>query len=63
MGAFAGEGENWRYVLASGDTDLRALGKDFNAALHGRGGGSSAMIQGSVQAARQAIEDYLHGKN
>lgn len=63
VGAFAGEGENWHYVLASRDTDLCALGKDFNAALHGRGGGSSAMIQGSVQAARQAIEAYLHGKN
>ena len=60
--AFTGEGESWRYVLASETVDLRAFGRDFNAALHGRGGGSSAMIQGSVNASPEQIEDYLHGK-
>ena len=61
-GAFAGEDGSWRYVLASRDTDLRPLGKGFNAALHGRGGGSPSMIQGSVQATRREIEDYIYGK-
>ena len=61
-GAFAGEDGSWRYVLASRDTDLRPFGKGFNAALHGRGGGSPSMIQGSVQATRREIEDYIYGK-
>ena len=52
-GAFAGEDGNWRYVLASKTADLRAYGKSFNAALRGRGGGSTAMIQGSVNASRE----------
>ena len=60
--AFAGEGDGWRYVLASRHADLRAYGKAFNAALRGRGGGSPSMIQGSLAASRGAIEEYFHGK-
>ena len=62
-GAFAGEDGNWRYVLASRREDLRIRGKAFNAALRGRGGGSSAMIQGGVNASREEIERYFHGEN
>ena len=61
-GAFAGEGAQWRYVLASKAVDLRAFAKGFNAALRGRGGGASSMIQGSVNASREEIEDLVYGK-
>ena len=61
-GAFAGEGSRWRYVLASKTADLRAFGRDFNAALRGRGGGGPSMIQGSVNASRKEIEDLVYGK-
>ena len=59
---FAGEGENWRCVLASKGTDLRAYGKGFFAALRGRGGGSASMVQGSVNASREEIEGRMYGK-
>ena len=61
-GAFAGEGSQWRYVLASKTADLRAYGKSFNASLRGRGGGSPSMIQGSVNASRKEIEELVYGK-
>ena len=61
-GAFAGDGSQWRYVLASKAVDLRAFAKGFNAALRGRGGGGSSMIQGSVNASREEIEELVYGK-
>ena len=61
---FAGDDETgWRYVMASESVDLRARAGELNAALSGRGGGSSAMIQGSAAAARDHIERVFHGKN
>jgi alanyl-tRNA synthetase len=38
---------------------LRALGKELNAALSGRGGGSDAMIQGTLGATREQIEEFF----
>ena len=61
-GTFAGEGSQWRYVLASKAVDLRAFAKGFNAALRGRGGGGASMIQGSVNASREEIEELVYGK-
>ena len=61
-GVFAGQGTEWRCVLASKGTDLRAYGKTFFAALGGRGGGSPAMVQGSVNASREEIEGLMYGK-
>ena len=51
-----------RYVMASETVDLRAAARSINAALSGRGGGASGMIQGSFLASREQIEEYFHGK-
>lgn len=60
--AFAAENGGFRYVMASETVDLRAAAKDINAALSGRGGGAPGMIQGSLHASREQIEEYFHGK-
>ena len=39
-----------RYGIVSVAEDLRALSKEFNARVHGRGGGQKEMIQGSLRA-------------
>ena len=39
--------------------DTRALGKEVNAKLNGRGGGKPGAFQGSVQATRAAIEGFF----
>jgi len=48
--------------MASETVDLRAAARSINAALSGRGGGASCMIQGSLLASREQIEEYFHGK-
>ena len=60
--ALCAEDGGYRYVMASETTDLRAAAKSINAALSGRGGGASGMIQGSLFASREQIEEYFHGK-
>ena len=61
--AFTGSDETgWKYIIGSKSVDLRAKGKAVNAAMVGRGGGSSEMIQGSASASRADIERYFaHG--
>lgn len=59
--AFAGEEGKYRYIIASRHEDLRVKAKEINAAIAGRGGGSSEMLQGSCAAARADIEAYFHG--
>ncbi len=57
---FTGSDESgWFYILASTSVDLRAEAKTLNAAMQGRGGGSSAMIQGSAGLSRAALEAYF----
>ena len=59
-GIFLGEDNvGYQYVLASASVDLRALGKEFNAALQGKGGGSAEMISGNLKAARAEIEEFF----
>ena len=60
--AFCAEDGGYRYVMASETVDLRAAARSINAALSGRGGGASGMIQGSLFASREQIEEYFHGK-
>lgn len=50
------DAEGYQYVIGSRAVPLRACAKSFHSALNGRGGGSDAMIQGSLQAPREAIE-------
>lgn len=51
-----------RYAIASNSIDLRAVVKEANAALSGKGGGSSSMAQGSFAAAIEEIEEYFKNK-
>ncbi|HJA91675.1 MAG TPA: alanyl-tRNA editing protein [Candidatus Eisenbergiella merdipullorum] len=51
--------DGYKYVLCSSQIDVAALGKKFNEALNGRGGGRNPMVQGSVAADRRKIEKFL----
>ena len=55
---FSGSGEAYGYCLAQPGGDLRALCKEMNGALHGRGGGKPEFQQGSLKATRQEIEAF-----
>ena len=54
------DGEGYAYCLVTGSGDLRAFGKEMNAALHGRGGGKPNFQQGMVQANRAEIEAFFY---
>lgn len=57
---FSGDDDNgYKYIISSETVDLRAITKEINAAISGRGGGSSEMIQGSCAAKRADIEKYF----
>lgn len=47
---------DYRYVCASRAKPLRAFGKQLNETCRGRGGGTDAMIQGTLHATREQIE-------
>ena len=60
VAVFSGnDGEGYKYVMCSASVDVAALGKKFNEALNGRGGGRNPMVQGSVMAERAKIEEFL----
>ena len=66
--AFSGnDEEGYRYIIGSRSIDLRKAGREINAAIGGRGGGSSQMIQGRAAAdmktIRKAIMDELYRQN
>ena len=57
---FCGSNEDgWRYIVGSRRLDLRAMSREINAAIQGRGGGTPQMIQGSARADRAEIEARL----
>ncbi len=57
---FCGSNEDgWRYIVGSRCLDLRAMSREINAAVQGRGGGTPQMIQGSARANRAEIEAGL----
>ena len=56
---FAGGDGMYQYAVSQPDGDLRALAKEINAALNGRGGGKPGFIQGSVQAGAADIQRVL----
>lgn len=58
-GVFCATDGGYRYVCVSRSKPLRAIGKELNAALSGRGGGSDAMIQGTLGATREQIEEFF----
>lgn len=57
---FSGEdGEGYAFCLVTRNGDLRALGKEMNQALSGRGGGKPAFQQGRVGAEKAQIEAFF----
>ena len=53
------DGGGYAYCLIARQGDLRQLGRDMTAALHGRGGGKPLCQQGRVQAAKEEIEAFF----
>ena len=49
----------YNLCIISKTADTRALGKEVNAKLNGRGGGKPGAFQGSVQATKEAIEQFF----
>lgn len=56
---FAGADGAYKYAIGHIGGDLRELTKKMNAELNGRGGGKPNFVQGSVAAARGAIEAFF----
>lgn len=54
------EGETYRYCMISKVMDLREWIREANLLLHGRGGGSQDMVQGSFRSDQKTIESVLH---
>lgn len=58
--AFSGsDREGYRYIIGSRHVDLRAHAREINAAVNGRGGGTSAMIQGRANMSADQLRHYL----
>ena len=51
--------KGYSYIIGSNTTDLKALAPEINKALSGRGGGNSAMIQGSLKATEKEIRAFI----
>ena len=57
---FSGDDESgYKYAVGEKDADLRALVKEMNQALNGRGGGKPNFAQGSVSAPKIDIEAFF----
>jgi len=58
--AFSGsDNEGYRFVIGSRTVPMRACVKDITAALDGRGGGSDAMVSGTVKADAERIRSCI----
>lgn len=56
---FSGNDESgYKYAVVSRGQDVREIGKALNAACNGRGGGKPDMVQGSVAASKESIEEF-----
>lgn len=56
---FSGNDESgYKYAITSRTEDVRAIGKELNSVCNGRGGGKPDMVQGSVAAKREEIEEF-----
>ena len=58
-GVFCETEGGYRYVCVSRHVALRALGKQLNESCNGRGGGTDAIIQGTLCATREQIEAFF----
>lgn len=62
-GVFIGnEEEGYRYVLGSKEQNINAIAKEMNQAFNGRGGGKPPMVQGSLKAVKENIEEFLKNR-
>ena len=59
---FAGTDGNFKYAIGEKDGDLRALVKELNAALSGRGGGKPNFAQGSAACTEREIRAFFADK-
>ena len=57
--ALSGDEGEFRYVIASESVDLAKEIKAINAALSGRGGGKSRMVQGTFMTSSDEIKSYF----
>lgn len=57
--ALSGSEGDYKYVISSESIDLRAMTKDINSTLGGRGGGRPEMIQGSFATTLDEIKAYF----
>ena len=57
--AISGTEGDYKYVISSSSVDVRAMSKDINTALSGRGGGRPEMIQGSFNTTIEKIKEYF----
>ena len=55
----SGSEGDFKYVVSSNRVDLKAEIKNINAALCGKGGGSSNMAQGSFATSLFVVEEYF----
>lgn len=60
---FFGEEGAYRCCIMSENVDLREKSREINTVLRGKGGGSPALVSGSVTAARSEIEAYFGVQN
>ena len=56
---FAGRDGDYKYIIGSRTQPLRAMAKEINSAINGRGGGSDSMLQGTSKSDRGTIELYF----
>ncbi len=56
---FAGEEEQYRYVIGSRSVDVRPIAKRLNEQFQGRGGGKPEMVQGSLTGNESKIKEAM----
>jgi len=57
--ALSGNDGDYKYIISSESVDLRAMAKEINKALCGRGGGRPEMIQGSFASGIEEIRAFF----
>lgn len=58
---FHGDDENgYRYVMGSRSVNLRSAGREINAGIKGKGGGSPEMIQGRAEEKAAGIKGFVN---
>lgn len=55
----SGQEGRYQYALGSQRYDMRAVSKEVNSMLNGRGGGSALLAQGTFQSSRNEISDVF----